>query len=76
MPGLVSAAATPLRIRAELERPAPDAVLEWRFDELERCGVEAVDAVALALEPACDVAALRSLVGRGCPAALAVQILR
>jgi len=76
MPGLVSAAATPLRIRAELERTAPDAVLEWRFDELERCGVEAVDAVALALEPAFDVAALRSLVGRGCPAALAVQILR
>jgi hypothetical protein len=76
MRGLVSAAATPLRIRAELERPAPDAVLEWRFDELERCGVDGVDAVALALAPAFDVASLRSLVRRGCPAALAVQILR
>jgi hypothetical protein len=73
---VVHAAATRLRIRVELDRPAPDAVLEWRFDELERCGVDAVDAIGLALEPSFDLAALRSLVGRGCPPALAVDILR
>jgi hypothetical protein len=73
---VVDAAAIPQRIRASFERPAPDDVLEWRFDELERAGVEAVDAVRLALEPSFDVAALRSLVARGCPAPLAVRILR
>jgi hypothetical protein len=73
---VVHAAATGLRIRVELERTAPDAVLEWRFDELERHGVDAVDAIGLALEPSFDLAALRALIGKGCPPALAVRILR
>ena len=73
---MVHAAALPLQIRVAPERTAPDIVVEWRFDELERAGVDAVDAIGLALQTDFDVAALRSLVGRGCPAALAVRILR
>ncbi len=73
---MVSAAATSPRIRVRFERPAPDVVVEWRFDELERAGVDALDAVTLALDLTFDVAALRSLVSRGCGAALAVSILR
>lgn len=60
----------------QIERPAPDAVVEWRFDELERAGLLGVDALRLALDPGFDIAALRALVARGCPPALAVTILR
>ena len=70
------AATTVPRVRARIERPAPDDVVEWRFDELERAGVEMLEAFRLALVPGFDVGALRSLVVRGCPAALAVRILR
>jgi hypothetical protein len=70
------AAATSPRIRARFERPAPDAVVEWRFDELERAGLDALDAIRLALDLTFDIAALRTLVGGGCEAALAVRILR
>jgi len=73
---VVSAATTSPRIRARFERPAPDAVVEWRFDELERAGLDALDAIRLALDLTFDIAALRTLVGRGCEAALAVCILR
>ena len=73
---MVSAAATSPRIRVRFERPAPDAVVEWRFDELERAGLDALDAIRLALDPTFDIAALRTLVRRGCDAALAVCILR
>jgi hypothetical protein len=73
---VVSAAATSPRIRVRLERPAPDAVVEWRFDELERAGLDALDAITLALDLTFDIAALRTLVGRGCEARLAVRILR
>ena len=73
---VVPAATTTPRIRARIQRPAPDAVVEWRFDELERAGVEVLEAFCLALVPAFDIAALRGLVGRGCPPALAVSILR
>ncbi len=70
------AATTPPRIRAQLDRPAPDAVIEWRFDELERAGIAALDALRLALDVAFDVGALRTLVAGGCPPALATSILR
>lgn len=73
---MVLAAATPPRIRALVERPVPDVVLEWRFDELERAGVDAVEAVKIALDPAFDLGAFRDLVARGCEAALAVGIVR
>ena len=36
---------------ARFDRPAPDEVVEWRFDELERAGLDALDAIRLALEP-------------------------
>jgi hypothetical protein len=73
---VVSAAATSPRIRVRFERPAPDAVVEWRFDELERAGIDALEAITLALDLTFDIAALRTLVGRGCEAPLAVRILR
>jgi hypothetical protein len=73
---VVHAATTVPRIVARFDRPVPDAVVEWRFDELERAGLDALDALRLALEPAFDIAALRSLVARGCEAALAVSIVR
>jgi hypothetical protein len=73
---MATAAAMPLRIRAERERPAPDAVVEWRFDELVRAGVDGVEALRTALDLAVDIADVRMLVGRGCPPALAVRITR
>jgi len=73
---VVHAAATVPRIVARFDRPAPDVVVEWRFDELERAGIDALEAIRLALDPGFDIAALRSLVARGCEAALAVCILR
>lgn len=73
---MVSAAATSPRICVRFERPAPDAVVEWRFDELERAGVDILDAIMLALDLTFDLASLRALVRRGCDAALAVRIVR
>ena len=70
------AATTAPRICVQIERPAPDAVVEWRFDELERAGLAALDALRLALDIAFDIGALRALVARGCPPALAASILR
>jgi hypothetical protein len=72
---VVLAAATRPRIRALVERPLPDVVLEWRFDELERAGLESVEAVRFALDPAFDLGAFRALVARGCEASLAVRIV-
>jgi hypothetical protein len=73
---VVLAATTAPRICVKIERPAPDVVLEWRFDELERAGLAALDALRLALDLAFDIGALRALVARGCPPALAASILR
>jgi hypothetical protein len=72
---VVIAATTSPRIRVWFERPAPDVVVEWRFDELERAGLDELDAITLALDLTFDIAALRTLVARGCAAALAVRIL-
>jgi hypothetical protein len=72
---VVPAATASTRVRARFQRPAPDVVLEWRFDELERAGLDAVLAIRLALDLEFDVAAMRTLVSRGCDAALAVRIL-
>ncbi|MCY7304438.1 MAG: hypothetical protein LH654_15720 [Thermoleophilia bacterium] len=73
---MVTAATTAPSIRARVERSAPDAVFEWRFDELERAGVDAIEAVRLAIDVTFDIGRLRDLVARGCDAALAVTILR
>ena len=74
---MVTAAATApcIRLRARIDRPVPDAVVEWRFDELERAGVDTLDAIRLALDLGFDVAALRALVRRGCEVTLALRIL-
>ncbi len=72
---MVRAATTSPQIRAKLVRPAPDAVVEWRFDELERAGLDVLDAIRLALDLTFDLAALRELVRRGCEPAVAVRIL-
>ena len=72
---MVTAATTAPSIRARVERSAPDAVFEWRFDELERAGVDAIEAVRLAIDVTFDIGRLRDLVARGCDAALAVSIL-
>ena len=73
---MVLAATIAPRICVQIGRPAPDAVVEWRFDELERAGLLALDALRLALDVAFDIGALRALVARGCPPALAASILR
>ena len=70
------AATTAPRVCVQIERPAPDAVVEWRFDEVERAGLAALDALRLALDIGFDIGALRALVARGCPPALAASILR
>jgi hypothetical protein len=72
---VVIAATTAPSIRVRVERSAPDAVFEWRFDELERAGVDAIEAVRLAIDTTFDIGRLRDLVARGCDAALAVSIL-
>ena len=72
---MVRAATSSPRVRARLERPAPDAVVEWRFDELERAGLDVLDAIRLALDLTFDLAALRKLVRRGCDPGLAVRIV-
>ena len=73
---MVTGSASSSLVRIQFERPAPDDVVEWRFDELERAGLDALDAIRVALDPTFDIAALRTLVARGCEAALAVRILR
>ncbi len=73
---MVTAATTAPSIRARVARSAPDAVFEWRFDELERAGVDAIEAVRLAIDVTFDIGRLRDLVACGCDAALAVSILR
>ena len=73
---MVTAATTPPSVRARVERSAPDAVFEWRFDELERAGVDSIEAIRLAIDVTFDIGRLRDLVARGCDAALAVTILR
>jgi hypothetical protein len=73
---VVHAATTCARVRVQFERPAPDAVVEWRFDALERAGLDPLDSLRLALDSAFDIAALRTLIRRGCDAALAVRIVR
>ncbi len=72
---MVLAATSTPTIRIAFGRTAPDHVVEWRFDELERAGVEAVEALRLALDSTFDVPSLRRLVARGCSPELAVSIL-
>ena len=58
-----------------IERSAPDAVVEWRFDELERAGYDPLNALRLAVASGVDLAGAREIVRRGCSPALAASIL-
>lgn len=63
-------------MRAALEPPAPPAVVEWRFDVLERAGYDPVSALRLALDAGVDLHAACDLVAAGCSQRLALAILR
>src|SRR5438128_19824 len=52
-----------------------ERVLAWRYRQLLELGLDPMSAVELAASTV-DLGAMRSLVGRGCPASLASQILR
>ncbi len=58
-------------VETELER-----VERWRAEALERAGYEHDDAVELASRIDIDLHQALGLLERGCPAELAVQILR
>ena len=60
-----------VNIRTEL-----DQVEHWRAEELERAGYPAAAAVELAARHDIDLHHAVELVKQGCPAELAVQILR
>jgi len=47
----------------------------WRFEQLVAHGFARAEAVALAEDTHVELAAMRSLVGRGCPPTLAARIL-
>ncbi len=51
-----------------------DEVRRWRFDELLRAGYDDDDAIELAFHLEIDLHWAMSLVGRGCPSSVAVQI--
>ena len=52
-----------------------ELVEQWRLDSLERAGYDAESAAVLAASPEVDLHLAVSLVKRGCPVELAVQIL-
>ncbi len=57
-----------------LEVPEIDEVRRWRFDELLRAGYDDDDAMELAFHVDIDLHWATSLVRRGCPSSVAVQI--
>jgi hypothetical protein len=52
-----------------------ELVEQWRLDSLERAGYDAESAAVLAASPEVDLHLAVSLLKRGCPVALALQIL-
>jgi hypothetical protein len=52
-----------------------ESVRCWRFDELVRAGYEEEDATEIAFHLDIDLHDAAALVHRGCPSALAVQIV-
>ena len=52
-----------------------ELVEQWRLDSLERAGYDAESAAVLAASPEVDLHLAVSLLKRGCPVELAVQIL-
>lgn len=59
----------------ETESPEIEAVLRWRFEELQRAGYDAGSALILAGHLEVDLHEATRLLERGCPAELAVQIV-
>lgn len=53
----------------------PELVEQWRLDSLARAGYDGESAAVLAASPEVDLHLAVSLVERGCPVALALQIL-
>jgi hypothetical protein len=52
-----------------------ELVEQWRLDSLARAGYDAESAAVLAASPEVDLHLAVSLLQRGCPVALALQIL-
>jgi hypothetical protein len=52
-----------------------ELVEQWRLDSLERAGYDAESAAVLAASPEVDLHRAVSLLQRGCPVSLALQIL-
>ena len=52
-----------------------ELVEQWRLDSLKRAGYDAESAAVLAASPEVDLHLAVSLLKRGCPAELALQIL-
>ena len=52
-----------------------ELVEQWRLDSLERAGYDAESAAVLAASPEVDLHLAVSLLERGCPVELALQIL-
>ncbi len=52
-----------------------EVVEQWRLDTLARAGYDAESAAVLAASPEIDLHLAVSLLERGCPVALALQIL-
>jgi hypothetical protein len=52
-----------------------ELVERWRLDSLERAGYDAESAAVLAASPEVDLHRAVSLLQRGCPVSLALQIL-
>ena len=59
----------------EIEETETERVERWRADELERAGFAPDTAHILALRPDVDLHVAVGLIERGCPAALAAEIL-
>ena len=57
------------------EAPEIEAVLRWRFEELVRAGYDPGSAMILASHVEVDLHLATSLLERGCPADIAMQIV-
>jgi hypothetical protein len=65
-------ASTELQTFVETES---ERIERWRAEELERAGYEPRSAAKIAVRPDIDLHLAVDLLGRGCPADLALQIL-
>jgi hypothetical protein len=59
----------------EIDTTEVDIVVSWRFEELLRAGCDAGSALILAGHTEVDLHEATGLLARGCPPALALQIM-